>query len=477
VNFVSLDGRYCGEPEDTRTCDRCLARDTMGLEVGPVADWRRRSLRLLQAAQQVVVPSADVARRLAKLSPELKVQVEPHEEPPPARAIPRPLIRQGETLRVLTIGAISRIKGYEILHGLAEVVRLQAAPVNLALLGYSADDTRLAASGVEMLGRYFDNELQDKIAAYDPHVILVPIHLARDVLLRPLERPRERAAASRCSTSARRPSAPTRTTRNTSCSRSSWPTGPASSSMRCWPRRALQTRTCSAPLHDGAVAGRGVPAGRSARPRRCGACRRRGRPPPRHRHPARSPHPRLEHRRRRRAFRDPSPAGGVAVPITLRRLGRPDLLRVPPGPARTADRLRRRDRPIGLAACRRGRARGAAGGARRARRGADPGARREGAGGLVREPAGWARPDERETWRLLSHVAASGLLARLPRRAAAWVTAAAEARGLGAALRERDAGGRIALGARLHLRIERQDALGLEGWLLDPADAAPPMSP
>ena len=25
-----------------------------------------------------------------------------------------------------------------------------------------------------MLGRYFDNELQAKIAAYDPHVILVP---------------------------------------------------------------------------------------------------------------------------------------------------------------------------------------------------------------------------------------------------------------------------------------------------------------
>jgi GT2 family glycosyltransferase/glycosyltransferase involved in cell wall biosynthesis len=174
VNFVSPDGQYCGEPEDPRTCDRCLARDAMGQEIGPILDWRRRSLRLLEAAQHVVVPSADVARRLAKLSPALKVQVEPHEEPPPARAIPRPLIRQGETLRVLTIGAISRIKGYEILLGLAEAVRAQDAPVNLALLGYSADDTRLAAGGVEMLGRYFDNELQAKIAAYDPHVIFVP---------------------------------------------------------------------------------------------------------------------------------------------------------------------------------------------------------------------------------------------------------------------------------------------------------------
>jgi GT2 family glycosyltransferase len=174
VNFVAPDGHYCGEPEDPHACDRCLARDAMGLEVGPIIEWRRRSLRMLEAAQQVVVPSADVARRLARLGPQLRVQVEPHEEPPPARAISSPLARQGQNLRVLTIGAISRIKGYEVLLGLAEVVHLQAAPVDLALLGYSTDDTRLAANGVDMLGRYFDNELQDKIAAYDPHVILVP---------------------------------------------------------------------------------------------------------------------------------------------------------------------------------------------------------------------------------------------------------------------------------------------------------------
>src|SRR5262249_41180991 len=62
---------------------------------------------------------------------------------------------------------------------------------------------------------------------------------------------------------------------------------------------------------------------------------------------------------------------------------------------------------------------------------------------------------------------------RLPRRAAAWARAAAEARGLGAALRDGDPEGRIALGARLHLRIDHQRALELEGWLLDPAGSPP----
>jgi hypothetical protein len=122
----------------------------------------------------VLVPSGDVARRLLKLAPELALRIEPHEQLPPARPIAQPLIGKNETLRVLTIGAISRIKGYEVLLGLAGTVRGGALPVSLALLGYSTDDTRLAAIGVDMLGRYFDNELQEKIAAYDPHVILVP---------------------------------------------------------------------------------------------------------------------------------------------------------------------------------------------------------------------------------------------------------------------------------------------------------------
>jgi GT2 family glycosyltransferase/glycosyltransferase involved in cell wall biosynthesis len=174
VNFVTPDGHYCGEPSDPHTCDRCLARDSMGQEAGPIDTWRRRSLRLLEAADRIVVPSEDVARRLAKLSSGLKVRVEPHEEPLAPCEIERPRVGAGETLRVLTIGAISRIKGYEVLLGLAEAVRARALPVNLALLGYSTDDTRLASHGVEMLGRYFDNELQAKIAAYDPHVILIP---------------------------------------------------------------------------------------------------------------------------------------------------------------------------------------------------------------------------------------------------------------------------------------------------------------
>jgi GT2 family glycosyltransferase/glycosyltransferase involved in cell wall biosynthesis len=174
VNFVAPSGRYCGEPADPADCTRCLAQDGLGDTVGDIEVWRRRSFKLLNACQQVVAPSHDVARRLRRYAPELEVDVEPHDDPAPrldrSLGVPAP----GEPVRVLAIGAISRIKGYDVLHGLAEVAQQRKLPLRFALLGYSMDDPRLAQVGVSLLGRYFDNELQDKIAAHDPHVILVP---------------------------------------------------------------------------------------------------------------------------------------------------------------------------------------------------------------------------------------------------------------------------------------------------------------
>ncbi|HEV8689075.1 MAG TPA: glycosyltransferase [Ideonella sp.] len=173
VNLVTPEGRHCGEPT-AADCNRCLAVDKLIEQTGPIEAWRAESLQLLAAAQQIVVPSPDVARRLAQLAPQLKVCIEPHEDDPPPREGPPALVSPGEDLRVLVIGAISRIKGYDVVLGLAQSVRSRALPLKVSLLGYSMDDPRLAEQGVALLGRYFDNELLEKISAADPHVVLIP---------------------------------------------------------------------------------------------------------------------------------------------------------------------------------------------------------------------------------------------------------------------------------------------------------------
>jgi hypothetical protein len=75
--------------------------------------------------------------------------------------------------RVLVIGAINHVKGFEVLAGWRRRPAV-ALPLTLGLLGYSSDDARLAALGVQLQGRYFDHELPEKIAGFAPDLILIP---------------------------------------------------------------------------------------------------------------------------------------------------------------------------------------------------------------------------------------------------------------------------------------------------------------
>ncbi|HEX4510094.1 MAG TPA: hypothetical protein VH328_08450, partial [Burkholderiaceae bacterium] len=91
----------------------------------------------------------------------------------------------------------------------------------------------------------------------------------------------------------------------------------------------------------------------------------------------------------------------------------------------------------------------------------------------VRALAGWRRPDEREVWRVLAHVAVSARFERLPRRAREWLDAAARSRGLSEAFRAGDPGGRIALGARPRAGLAVVGPLAIAGWAFDPDGARP----
>ncbi|MBN8489276.1 MAG: glycosyltransferase, partial [Burkholderiales bacterium] len=128
VNLVDVEGRYCGDA-DGDTCNRCLGADQLLSQTGPIQEWRSRHARLLSAAGQVVVPSEDVARRLKRLLPGLNPEVEPHEDEPPPRVSASPLVPADQPVRVMVIGAIGRIKGYDVLLGLARAVREAGLPL------------------------------------------------------------------------------------------------------------------------------------------------------------------------------------------------------------------------------------------------------------------------------------------------------------------------------------------------------------
>lgn len=169
INLVDASGRYCGEP-DRDSCNRCLARDEPGRAAGRIGPWRAAHGELLKRAARVVVPDLDVASRLSNYYPSVRVQIEPHE---PLR-LPTGRPPRGPLREVLVIGALSTVKGYEVLLGLARSRAAADAGLRFTLLGYSPDDAALQAAGVRVLGRYDDATLAARIAELAPDLILLP---------------------------------------------------------------------------------------------------------------------------------------------------------------------------------------------------------------------------------------------------------------------------------------------------------------
>jgi glycosyltransferase involved in cell wall biosynthesis len=174
IDLIASDGRYCGlAPTDT--CRACLVASGPVLSGVDIVAWRRRSGVLLATAARAIAPSQDLAGRLAAAFPDASIEVEEPENDAvlPASSSPPPLAL-GENLRVLVLGALNRPKGLAVIIALARVLVARGAPVRITLLGPAADGRALRAAGVELLGRYSPETVQERLAAAAPHVIFFP---------------------------------------------------------------------------------------------------------------------------------------------------------------------------------------------------------------------------------------------------------------------------------------------------------------
>jgi GT2 family glycosyltransferase/glycosyltransferase involved in cell wall biosynthesis len=151
-HLIGPGRRYCGEP-NTAGCERCLASE--GSEstdpIAPAA-LRARSARELRAAEQVIVPSSDVARRLRRHFPTVITVVQPWQDDHAARHLQMP---RSVKRRVAVLGGIGPAKGFDVLRDCA----LDAATRNLALdfvlVGASERDSVLLETGrVRITGPY-----------------------------------------------------------------------------------------------------------------------------------------------------------------------------------------------------------------------------------------------------------------------------------------------------------------------------------
>ena len=178
INLARPNGRYCGEP-DAAGCNACLATDGLRATSGDISSWRERQLGFLARANGVRVPDEDVALRLRRYLPGVVPQVCPHDSVPTGAVAATRRDRKGDArapgpARVLVLGAIGLVKGYDVVLQCARTARRLRLPVEFSLLGYSVDDTRLANAGVQLLGRYDDADVHALIAANDPDLVFLP---------------------------------------------------------------------------------------------------------------------------------------------------------------------------------------------------------------------------------------------------------------------------------------------------------------
>jgi GT2 family glycosyltransferase len=176
ITLTHYQNRYCGEP-DAAGCNRCLAI-LPAPGGGTIQTWRQRHQSFITQADRVLAPCADAARRLARYFPTAHILLAPHPDlddhvcPIPQ---PAPLL-DDEPLRIVVLGALSSIKGADVLEQCALDARLRGLPLAFELIGYAYHHHLRAAPGsaLKVHGAYDNADLPALLAKAQPHLVWFP---------------------------------------------------------------------------------------------------------------------------------------------------------------------------------------------------------------------------------------------------------------------------------------------------------------
>lgn len=176
ITLTGESGRFEGEITPGQ-CRCCLPDMAAPLE-GTVARWRGANAQLLTGARHVFAPSHDTARRIAGFAPAAPVLAVPHTDvavntllPTPA---PSPLAKH-QPLKIAVLGALSAIKGADVLEAAALEAARRGAPVEFHLLGYGYRHLQTQPRAcLTVHGAYAEEDLPGLLAWLQPDVVWFP---------------------------------------------------------------------------------------------------------------------------------------------------------------------------------------------------------------------------------------------------------------------------------------------------------------
>ena len=177
ISLTDHTDRYCGE-KGIEQCRQCVQRNPApGGE--SIDSWRERHSRLLGQARFVIAPSADTAQRILHFVPTAPVRVVPHATlslrpvAPPA-PLPR-VLPASRPLRIVVLGALSRIKGADVLEEVATLAANRNIALEFHLLGFAYRNLRTEPKArLTVHGAYGEKDLPLLLKTIEADVVWFP---------------------------------------------------------------------------------------------------------------------------------------------------------------------------------------------------------------------------------------------------------------------------------------------------------------
>ena len=176
ISLTDSSNGYCGE-KGTDQCRTCLRVSPApgGLDI---ETWRNTYGSFVAGARTVLAPSRDVARRFQAFLPAATIRYAPHTDIQTSHALPTPHpapLAAAAPLKVVVMGAISPIKGADVLEDVAVLAAQRNSPIEFHLLGYAYRDLKTQPSArLQVHGAYAEEDLPRLLAELQPDLAWFP---------------------------------------------------------------------------------------------------------------------------------------------------------------------------------------------------------------------------------------------------------------------------------------------------------------
>lgn len=139
ISLTDASHIYCGE-KGLNACQQCLKRNPAPGNIS-IENWRSKHAPLIKTARNVICPSADTAERIYHFVPNANLCIVPHSKLYAQTAAilqPTPtLLESNKILKIVVIGALSQIKGADVVESVALLAAQQQLPIQFHLIGFA----------------------------------------------------------------------------------------------------------------------------------------------------------------------------------------------------------------------------------------------------------------------------------------------------------------------------------------------------